>query len=173
MKTDFRLPLALATMILSNTVFAAPVLLSPEWGTEACNAWNQDPVLTEQLVKSRWISNDKGRGFKVVQIYRSDCPNSPHIELRLSQKEKLAQCVYGGKAETTALAPDADYVMYAETTRWNEMGKGDYGPMKAMMFGRLKFEGPKTEAMANMGPFSSFLLLVGKVPADSGQCPGA
>jgi hypothetical protein len=27
------------------------------------------------------------------------------------------------------------------------------------------------EAMANMGPFENFLLLVGKVQADSGSCP--
>ncbi len=42
--------------------------------------------------------------------------------------------------------------------------------MAAMMFGRLGFEGPKLEAMGNMGPFSNFLLLVGKVPSDSGAC---
>ena len=30
------------------------------------------------------------------------------------------------------------------------------------MFGRLKFDGPKWEAMNNMGPFESFLKLVGR-----------
>jgi putative sterol carrier protein len=43
--------------------------------------------------------------------------------------------------------------------------------MKAMMFGRLNFEGPKMEAMGNMGPFANFLLLVGKVPGDWAACP--
>jgi putative sterol carrier protein len=51
------------------------------------------------------------------------------------------------------------------------MGKGEYGPMRAMMFGRLEFEGPKGEAMSNMGPFENFLLLVGKVPSEAGSCP--
>ena len=61
--------------------------------------------------------------------------------------------------------------MFADTTRWQEMGAGDYGPMKGMMTGRLKFEGPKFEAMRNMGPFSNFLLLVGKVPVTSKHAP--
>ena len=61
--------------------------------------------------------------------------------------------------------------MTAETKRWIEMGKGEYGPMKAMMFGRLSFDGPMGEAMGNMGPFEGFLLLVGKVPGETGRLP--
>jgi len=55
--------------------------------------------------------------------------------------------------------------------RWQEMGRGEYGPMRAMVFGRLH-EGPMLEAMGNMGPFESFLLLVGKVPGSTRACPG-
>jgi putative sterol carrier protein len=44
--------------------------------------------------------------------------------------------------------------------------------MRAMMLGRLNFEGPKMEAMGNMAPFGGFLLLVGKVPGDWAACPG-
>jgi putative sterol carrier protein len=51
------------------------------------------------------------------------------------------------------------------------MGRGEYGPMRAMMFGRLAFEGPMGEAMGNMGPFEGFLQLVGKVPGDTTSCP--
>ena len=36
---------------------------------------------------------------------------------------------------------------------------------------RLSFDGPMGEAMGNMGPFESFLLLVGKVPGDTAACP--
>jgi putative sterol carrier protein len=60
--------------------------------------------------------------------------------------------------------------MHATTERWNEMGAGEYGPMKAMMFGRLKFTGPKVEAMGVMGPFGAFLRLPGKIPGDQ-ACP--
>jgi len=51
------------------------------------------------------------------------------------------------------------------------MGKGEYGPMKAIFFQRLGFNGPMMEAMGNMGPFESFLLLVGKVPGEVAGCP--
>ena len=40
-----------------------------------------------------------------------------------------------------------------------------------MAFGRLGFKGPKMEAMGNMGPFSNFLRLVGKVESDVSSCP--
>ena len=33
------------------------------------------------------------------------------------------------------------------------------------------WDGPMGEAMGNMGPFESFLLLVGKVPGDQAGCP--
>jgi putative sterol carrier protein len=42
--------------------------------------------------------------------------------------------------------------------------------MRAMMFNRLKFEGPKMEAMSVMGPFEQFLLMPGKIAGDD-SCP--
>jgi putative sterol carrier protein len=161
----------LIALAVAAPALAAPVLMSPEWGRDACGAWNMDPVLTDKLVESGWIKNDKGRGFKVMQVYRSDCGDRPSAELRVSLKDGKAICVYGGAAETAKLDSGADYVMYADTRRWLEMGKGEYGPMAAMMFGRLGFDGPKMEAMGNMGPFENFLLLVGKVPSEAGSCP--
>lgn len=152
------------------TASAAPALMSAEWAKQACNAWNQDPVLTSKLVESGWIKNDKGRGYKLMQIYRADCENSPRVELKIVNKDGKAWCAFGGKAQS-ALDKSVDYAMWAETDRWMEMGRGEYGPMKAMMFGRLKFVGPKGEAMNNMSPFTNFLRLVGKVPSDTSTCP--
>ncbi|HRE15331.1 MAG TPA: SCP2 sterol-binding domain-containing protein, partial [Usitatibacteraceae bacterium] len=77
----------------------------------------------------------------------------------------------GGAAGAEPLDGDADYLMTADTRRWLEMGRGEYGPMRAMMFGRLAFEGPMGEAMGNMGPFEGFLKLVGSVAGDTGSCP--
>lgn len=128
-------------------------------------------MLTDQLVESEWVKNDKGRGYKVMQIFRKDCGETPTVEMRVALKENKATCVYGGKVETAKLDSGADYVMSADTARWLEMGKGDYGPMRAMMFGRLEFSGPMLEAMGNMGPFGNFLLLVGKVPSTTNVCP--
>jgi len=106
-----------------------------------------------------------------MQIYRADCSNSARIEMRIALQSDKARCVAGGAASAAVLDRGADYLMWADTARWREMGAGDYGPMRAMMFGRLNFEGPRMEAMGNMGPFESFLLLVGKVPGDWGACP--
>jgi putative sterol carrier protein len=159
-----------AFAIASSISQAAPVMMGTEWAQEMCKAWTADPILTEKLVESGWVKNNKGRGYKAIQIYRADCEGSPRIELRVSEKDGKTTCVYGGKAESK-LDSSVDYLMWAETRRWTEMGKGEYGPMWAMMFNRLSFDGPMMEAMGNMGPFRSFLLLVGKVPGDVAACP--
>lgn len=86
------------------TVWAqATPLMSEEWAKGACKAWNNDAVLTGKLVESEWIKNDKGRGFKVMQIYRADCRESPRVEMRIAHKDGKALCIYGGKAETAKL----------------------------------------------------------------------
>ena len=149
----------------------APAAMSPAWAQQLCSAWNADPALTGKLVESGWIRNDGGRGYKAMRIARADCPASAPAEMRIALKEDKAQCVLGGGAGAQALDAGADYRMWAETARWREMGAGEYGPMKAMMLGRLQFEGPKLEAMGNMGPFAGFLRLVGQVPGDWSACP--
>jgi putative sterol carrier protein len=166
-----RLVTGVLLLVAGSVQSAEPVMMSADWGPAACAAWNADPVLTKELAASDWIKNDEGRGFKVMQLYRKDCGDQPTVELRVALKDGKAMCVYGGAVQTTKLESGADYVMFAETKRWQEMGRGEYGPMKAMSFGRLGFKGPKMEAMGNMGPFGNFLLLVGKVPADATGCP--
>lgn len=158
---------------LAGSVAAAePVAMSPAWAEAMCSAWNAEPTLTDKLVESGWVRNDGGKGGKTMQIYRADCPTSARIEMQISLKDNKAQCVYGGAARGTTLSKDSDYLMWATTPHWRDMGAGDLGPMRAMMLGRLNFEGPKMEAMGNMGPFGGFLLLVGKVPGDWTACPG-
>ena len=105
-----------------------------------------------------------------MQIYRSDCGDKPTVRLRVALEDGRAECVYGGPVETQKLEKGADYLMHATTERWRQMGAGEYGPMKAMMLGRLSFSGPMGEATGNMGPFSNFLLLAGKVPGST-ACP--
>jgi len=164
--------IACAACLLAGTAAADDtVLMSAAWGAQACEAWNADAVLTGDLVESGWVKNDKGRGFKVMQVYRNDCGEKPSAELRVALKDGKAWCVYGGAVETDAPDSGADYIMNASTERWQEMGANEYGPMKAMMLGRLKFSGPYGEAMGNMGPFKNFLLLVGKVPSSAASCP--
>ena len=158
-------------MILSSATYAAPILMSSDWAQQACDAWNEDPVLTDKLFESGWIKNDLDRGHKVIILYRTNCIGSKRAELKISAVEGKAKCTYGGEVVDKIVDKRADYIMHATTQRWIEMGEGKYGPMRAMMLRRLKFTGPKMEAMGNMGPFKNFLLLAGSVPSDTSSCP--
>ena len=159
------------SVALTQVAYGEPVLMSADWARQACDVWNDIPELTDKLVKSGWVANDKDRGYKVLHVYRTDCEDSPRVEMRISLQNEKAHCVYGGAVDTQELDDSVDYVMHATTKRWQEMGQGDYGPMIAMMFRRLKFDGPNWEAMKNMGPFAKFLLLAGSVASDSSACP--
>ena len=163
--------LALAAAGLTSLAAqAAPPLMSTEWAQQACSYWNTNKQLTDELAE-KWAKNDGGRGYKVIHMYRTDCGEPTKVEMTISTKGGKTTCVYAGPIQHATLDYDMDYKMHAETKRWREMGAGEYGPMRAMMFGRLKFEGPKGEAMRVMGPFEQFLLIPGKVPGDD-ACPG-
>lgn len=159
-----------ALVAMAGSAVAATELMSDEWAKAACTAWNADPTLTKDLHETGWAANDKKRGYKALQVARKDCKSSPKVEVRIAARDGKAMCVSGGRS-VDRLDLDVDYAMTADTKRWVEMGKGEYGPMRAMMFGRLAFDGPMGEAMGNMGPFEAFLLLVGKVPGDTAACP--
>jgi putative sterol carrier protein len=162
--------IALAALaLLSTAAQAAPPMMSVEWTAQACDAWNKDPLLTNGLGE-KWIKNDKERGYKIIHLYRTDCGEATQTEMKIIPKDGKAICAYGGAVQNPKMEYSADYTMHATTERWTEMGAGEYGPMKAMMFGRLKFAGPKTEAMTVMGPFEAFLKLPGKIPGDK-ACP--
>jgi putative sterol carrier protein len=162
------LSLLIAAGFVATAAQAAP-LMSADWAAQACQYWNTNPALTTELAE-RWAKNDGGRGYKVVHMYRTDCGEATKVEMTISTAGGKTTCVHGGAIKHPTLNLDMDYVMHAETKRWREMGAGEYGPMRAMMFGRLKFEGPKGEAMKVMGPFEQFLLIPGKVPGDD-ACP--
>lgn len=164
--------LSLSLLMFGSAVRAEVVMMSSEWAQQACETWNETPVLTDELMKSGWVANDSDRGHKVIQLYRTECGADSRVEIRIGAQGDKAICVYGGKTETTQLVSKSDYLMHAKTTRWQQMGQGKYGPMKAMLLRRLKFKGPKWEAMKNMGPFKSFLLLTGTVGGDASSCPG-
>ncbi len=161
---------SVVTLFWVTAASAETVMMSTEWATQACAAWNAEPMLTDELAASGWVANNKDRGQKIIQLYRTDCADSPRVELKIADQDGKAMCVYGGGVETE-LDLDVDYIMHAKTSRWVEMGNNEYGPMWAMMTFRLKFSGPKFEAMNNMDPFKQFLLLVGKVPSVADRCP--
>jgi putative sterol carrier protein len=162
--------ITLAALVMAATAaHAAPPLMSAEWTAEACDFWNKDATLSNGLA-DKWINNNKDRGYKIIHLYRTDCGEATQTEMKIEPKDGKAICTYGGSVQNPAMDYAVDYTMHATTERWYEMGNGDYGPMKAMMFGRLKFSGPKVEAMSVMGPFEAFLRLPGKIPSDK-ACP--
>lgn len=161
--------LALAAAGLTSLAAQAAPLMSNEWAQQACTYWNTNKQLTDDLAV-KWAPNDGGRGYKVIHMYRTDCGDAHKVEMTISTKGGKTTCAYAGPIKNATLDYTMDYKMHAETKRWREMGAGEYGPMRAMMFGRLQFEGPKVEAMKVMGPFEQFLLIPGKVPGDD-SCP--
>ena len=165
----------LASCALSTSLMAAEYM-DAAWAKQACNAWNKSPVLTTQLGskhESKWISNNAGRGYKLVQMYRSSCGVKSKVQLTIADKGGKAMCIYGGKPDGKKMNMAVDYLMYATDKNWNCMGRGSWGcgAMGAMMSGKLKFSGPKMEAMKVMTPFGAFLKLAGKVPGNQKACP--
>ena len=165
----------LATLLAgtSRITMAAPVFMGEQWASQACDAWNVDKVLTDELAGDVWVSNNAGTGQKVIHFARSDCKESPRVQLTIKDTGTKAECSYGGAVVNKTLNSDVDYYMYATDENWVCMGEASWGcgPMGAMMSGALLFEGPKMEAMSVMGPFANFLLLTGKVETDRSSCP--
>lgn len=143
----------------------ATVMMDATYARELCNLWNQTPSLVNMASSS---SEWRGAPVRKLFLYRKDC-RSRWVELYIQNQNGRAICTYGGWAKDRRNGND--FLMYATTKDWIEMGRGDYGPMHAMMFGDLSFRGPKFVAMANMGPFSHFLRLLGRIPANTSACP--
>jgi len=162
------------TLLVSSAVSAnANNFMDAKWALTACDAWNLNTTLTTELGGDNWMNNNKDRGYKLIQMYRTDCGAETKVQLTIEDKGGKASCTYGGLPDGKEINSSVDYVMHATDERWTQLGNGDYGPMKAMMFGRLKFSGPKGEAMSVMTPFGEFLKLAGAVPGNKGKenCP--
>lgn len=174
-----------AGILLITGLFATPLMaadfMDATWAKQACNAWNKTSILTTQLAQMpgdmfgdgyKWIKNNAGRGYKMIQIYRdgNGCGAKNAIQLTISDKGGKAMCTYGGKPDGKKMNFNVDYVMHATDKNWTCMGSGKCGVMGSMMTGKLKFQGPKMEAMKVMDPFAAFLKLTGKVPGAKTAC---
>ncbi len=162
---------AVASPVMANTYMDAA------WAKKACNAWNQNATLTAGLAKvvdgKSWIKNNGGRGYKLIRMYRSSCGAPSSIQMVIQDKGGKAMCSSAGKADGKKMNFATDYLMHASDKNWKCMGAKSFGcgAMGAMMSGKLKFQGPKMEAMSVMGPFGAFLQIAGKLPGDKASCP--
>ena len=161
--------IALAALAAFATASHAAPMMSAEWTAQACDAWNKDATLTDGLA-GQMDQERQGPRLQDHSPVSHRLRRSHQSEMKIMAKDGKAMCVYGGAVQNPKMDYAVDYTMHATTERWNEMGAGEYGPMKAMMFGRLKFAGPKVEAMSVMGPFEAFLRMPGKIPGDK-ACP--
>ena len=155
---------------------SAPVLadtyMDAAWAQKACNEWNNSKTLTSELGE-KWVKNDAKRGYKIIRMYRSSCKAPSAVQMVIQDKGGKAMCTSAGKADAKKMNFAVDYLMNASDKNWACMGRGSFGcgAMGAMMSGKLKFQGPKGEAMTVMGPFGAFLKIAGKVPGDKAVCP--
>ncbi|MBK5939429.1 sterol-binding protein [Halochromatium roseum] len=143
--------------------------MSNAWAKQACDAWNKSSTLTNELAD--WAKNDDDRGFKTIQMYRDKCGLGSKVELKISHKDGKAICTYGGAVTNSNPDYGVDYLMHATDENWTCMGEGKCKAAGSMMTGKLKFSGPKMEAMGVMGPFNAFLALTGSVGGDMNTCP--
>lgn len=162
---------------LVSSPVMANTYMDATWAKNACNAWNQSATLTKGLMgdgsSSSWVKNNAGRGYKLIQMYRSSCGAPSKIQMIIQEKGGKAMCVGAGKPDGKKMNYSVDYLMHASNKNWACMGRGSFGcgAMGAMMSGKLKFQGPKVEAMSVMGPFGAFLKIAGKVPGVKTSCP--
>lgn len=163
--------LALLFCLLAPAAHAG--FMDEAWASSACDAWNQSDTLTGKLGGEKWAAKNGDRGYKLVQLYRTPCGESTKVQLNIVDQDGAAHCAYGGAPDGKAFNKKYDYVMHATDKHWTCMGAAKFGckAMGAMMSGKLKFVGPKMEAMGVMGPFNAFLKLVGQVGIDEGGCP--
>ncbi|HGG58766.1 MAG TPA: sterol-binding protein [Gammaproteobacteria bacterium] len=159
--------LAIAAPLTSHAAF-----MDADWAKKACDAWNADATLTSKLGGDAWAAHDGGRGYKLIQIYREGCGEGSRIQLVIANQDGKARCVSGGAPDGKAFDKKYDYLMHATDDHWTCMGAGKFGcgAMGAMTTGKLKFTGPKMEAMGVMGPFNRFLKLTGQIGGEKGAC---
>ena len=162
--------LIVITMLLLPVAVRAD-FLDAEWAVKACEGWNQSEMLTTKLAK-KWIKNDGDRGYKVIRMYRTECGEETQVQMTIVEQDGKATCEYGGLPDDKAFNKKQDYLMHATDDHWSCIGEANFGcgAMGAMMSGKLKFTGPKMEAMGVMKPFGAFLKLTGELGGEKTAC---
>jgi tetratricopeptide (TPR) repeat protein len=80
--------------------------------------------MTKGLADSEWVDNDGDKGFKIIQLYRNDCPDSPHVEMQFERQDNKAMCVYADFLVEHAGKIEEAGELYEEAL---EMREGIYG----------------------------------------------
>ena len=89
---------ASALLMLLSVPAQAANFMDAAWATQACAAWNADSTLTSGLMDTdgySWAKNDGGRGYKLVQMYRTQCGDATKIQLNIVVKDGKTWLVTG------------------------------------------------------------------------------
>lgn len=150
MNNNIKTLFAVATMAASMTAMADAKTMCEEFNASKTPA---------QLVDTGWAANNGSKSFKTLQVVVDDEPVT--AEMRI---DATGKCIASfDSLANKDMDSSYDYVMSADMEDWADMATGDNGPMYHMSWlGGLSFKGPYGEAMANMGPFGSFLVNIGK-----------
>jgi hypothetical protein len=81
------------------------------WASDLCKAWNDSETLTNKLGGKSWAANNAGRGYKIIQLYRSKCGEKSKVERDIADKNGKAVCTYGGPVKHADLNYDVDYLV--------------------------------------------------------------
>ncbi|MCB1754245.1 MAG: SCP2 sterol-binding domain-containing protein [Gammaproteobacteria bacterium] len=163
--------LVMAALLGTLPSLASAEFMDAEWAAAACEAWNANDALTTELAE-KWMQNNGERGYKLVRMYRTECGEETQVQMTIAEQDGKAMCVYGGAPDDKAFNKKMDYQMHATDEHWTCIGAAHFGcgAMGAMMSGKLKFTGPKMEAMGVMKPFGEFLKLTGSLGGDKTPC---
>ncbi len=142
-----QITLVSSLLLIASVPAHAVEFMDAAWAKQACAAWNADANLTSGLMDAdgySWIKNDNKRGYKLVQMYRTDCGESTKVQLNIVMQGDKATCSYGGAPDGKKMDASYDYLMHATDADWTCMGEGKFGcgAMGAMASGKLKFDAP-------------------------------
>ena len=68
------------TIGLTSSAFSTE-FMDQAWAKDMCDAWNKSETLTTGL--SKWATNNKDRGYKLIQVYRTQCNEESKIQLKI------------------------------------------------------------------------------------------
>ena len=79
-------------VLIAAAFIAAPLtanagFMDADWAAKACDAWNANSTLTNELGGDEWAANDGGRGYKTVSSYRTHCGEGSQVQMTIQNKD--------------------------------------------------------------------------------------
>jgi hypothetical protein len=82
--------LILTTALLALPFTANAGFMDADWAKKACDGWNNNATLTNELGGDEWAANDGGRGYKLIQMYRDECGADSKVQINIRRSAPTA-----------------------------------------------------------------------------------